>query len=98
MLLNCMRKITNKVVGAFNRGEKCTYGNTHTDGVRLYLHGNCIAERVEGGFLVSDGGGWKYAPTKERLNGINGVRVYKKAGQWYLNGEMWDGEPRLVTN
>jgi hypothetical protein len=36
--------------------------------------------------------GWKTATTKERLNGIHAVRIHQRKGEWYLNGEKWNGE------
>ena len=62
------------------------------DSVILLLHGNPIAH-----YLVADrvlyvcDGNHQTVTTKERLNGLPGVSVHQKAGQWYLNGEKWDG-------
>jgi hypothetical protein len=60
--------------------------------VVLKLHGNAIARRDVGStdFEVCDGG-WTSNTTKERLNGLPGVRVNQKAYAWYLNGVEWDG-------
>lgn len=64
--------------------------------VGLYLHNNLIArKRYENDVLVSfeiTNAGWQSNTTKERLNGLNGVSIYEKKGQWYLNGKKWDGE------
>jgi len=86
-----MRQITEQVVGAFNRGQSKKVGNTETDGISLWLFGNKIAEHSEGGIWITNAG-WKSPTTKERLNGITGVHVTQKKGEWYLNGHRWDGE------
>jgi hypothetical protein len=36
--------------------------------------------------------GWFSNTTKERLNAIDGVSVYQKDWNWYLNGEQWNGK------
>lgn len=72
------------------------------DSVILVLFGNPIARyKVDDRVLyVCDGNHQtvttrprppKTATTKDRLNGLPGVSVHQKAGQWYLNGEKWDG-------
>lgn len=43
-----------------------------------------------GTFEVCDGG-WSSNTTKERLNGLPGVRVNQKDYEWFLNGEPWNG-------
>jgi hypothetical protein len=35
--------------------------------------------------------GWFSKTTKERLNGLYGVSISQKAGEWYLNGIKWGG-------
>lgn len=96
------RKITTEAVAAFLKGNAFRCDNTRVevrpfqreahDSVILLLHGNPIAR-----YLVADralyvcDGNHQTNTTKERLNGLPGVRVHQKAGQWYLNGEKWDG-------
>lgn len=58
--------------------------------VYMTLHGHQIAMRDVFGDLFITSAGWETATTKERLNGIPGVHVMQKAGQWYLNGEKWE--------
>jgi glutamine cyclotransferase len=68
--------------------------------VGLYLHGNLIAKKEYQAIgyhstLVSfeiTNAGWGTPTTKERLNGLNGVRIHQAKGQWYLNGKEWNGE------
>ena len=62
----------------------------------MALHGNDIA-RIEEDYenekttIYVTNAGWFSNTTKERLNGIPGVRVYQKKGKWYLNDKEWDG-------
>lgn len=101
-----MRKITKIVSAAFEANKPLVYGNTEVvvlgDSdtksmiVTLYLHGNSIAKKFyTDGDLVSfniTNAGWDTTVTKERLNGLSGVSIYQKKGQWYLNGKEWNGE------
>jgi len=85
------RKVTETIVDAFLSGQTKTVGNTHCDGSGIYLHGNLIAIREADQIYVSNAG-WFSNTTKERLNGIPGVSVSQIKGEWYLNGEKWDGK------
>ena len=96
-----MRKITAQAVEAFESGKPFHSANTRlypSDyGSRLYLHGSMIAEKCLGNGHDSAGlyittCGWNTATTRERLNGLKGVRVHTKRGVLYLNGETWDGD------
>lgn len=65
-----MRKISKIVISAFIAGNECEKDNTRTDGMRLYLHDNLIAEKTDnGGYMVSLAG-WPTPTTKERLNSL----------------------------
>lgn len=90
-----MRKVTREIVAAFMNHETKRVNNSYTDGTTLYLHGNEIAIHVKGGIEVSNAG-WFSNTTKERLNGLLGVRVCQKNHQWYLNDEPWDGSWKFV--
>lgn len=89
-----MRVITFKAVRAFNNGRKFKQSNTEVriegDMVSLYLHNNKIAERSPNGFYITNAG-WASNTTKERLNGLDGVSIYQKNWNWYLNGKEWNG-------
>lgn len=99
-----MRKITQDAVAAFLSGDEFSRDNTRVEvrpfklasepSVILVLHGNPIAAYVKSAGVatlqVCDGN-HQTNTTKERLNGLPGVRVHQKAGQWYLNGVAWDG-------
>lgn len=86
-----MRKVTKTVCGAFMRREAVKCGNTHTDGTRLFLHGNKIAEWMDGQVWISSAG-WNTPTTKDRLNGLPGVRIHSQHWLWFLNGKQWDGD------
>lgn len=95
------RKITEKAIQAFNNREDFKEGNTEVtnyDNVtRLELHGNCIATYRESiGLSISDGGYPISVTTKERLNGLDGVRVHTKAGTHYLNDKEWNGSSVIL--
>lgn len=85
-----MRKITREIVAAFMNRETKKIGNSHTDGTALYLHGNKIAVHVKCGIEVTTAS-WNTPTTRERLNGLPGVRVNVRRGQLYLNDRPWDG-------
>lgn len=98
------RKITTDAVEAFINGQEFSRDNTRVevrpfqreahDSVILLLYGNPIARYIKTQGLatlqVCDGNHQTNA-SKERLNGLPGVSVHQKAGQWYLNGVAWDG-------
>ena len=92
------RKITTLAINAFMSGVKFNKDNTSVDvnpfgDVVLYLHGNQIAQRrkIENDLQITNAG-WQSNTTKERLNGIPGVSICQKKGQWFLNGNTWNGE------
>lgn len=86
-----MRLITSKIINAFMQGEAKKISNTHTDGQSLWLFNNKIAEHREDGLYITNAG-WKSQTTKERLNALPNVSISNKKGEWYLNGNLWDGE------
>ncbi len=90
-----MRKITKQIVEAFIEGRPKSGKNTSTDGEKLYLHGNCIAEKIGKELHISNAG-WFSTTTKERLNGLPHVSIYQSKGRWYLNGVEWDGKWQKV--
>jgi hypothetical protein len=93
------RQITENAVRAFLLGDNFKQSNTevHADctGVRMYLFGNLIANRV-GNRLQITTAGWNTATTRERLNGLPNVKVYQRKGQLFLNGQPWDGMQRII--
>lgn len=85
-----MRKITEKITTAFLNKTSKRSGNTTTNGSSLFLHGNEIARHTADGLEITHAG-WPTTTTKDRLNALPGVRVWQKEGQWFLNGQEWDG-------
>lgn len=86
-----MRKITREIAFAFEHGITLKIDNSRTDGRSLWLFDNKIAEKRYDGLWVTNAG-WESKTTKERLNGLRGVRIQQVRGQWYLNGRAWNGE------
>ena len=86
-----MRKITREIAFAFEHGITLKIDNSRTDGRSLWLFDNKIAEKRADGLWVTNAG-WDSNTTKERLNGLRGVRIQQVRGQWYLNGRAWNGE------
>jgi hypothetical protein len=102
-----MRKITQQSVNAFLSGQKFNNSNTAVtvrrpietvrEIVRLELHGNVIATRIQDSPLFTiNACGWFTNTTKERLNALPNVSIKQKAGVWYLNGEAWDGKNKTI--
>ena len=99
-----MRNITREAVDAFLSGREWKKDNTEVkvevrkgrrSKVTMLLHGNAIA--VTGQFDSHPGlristAGWDTNTTRERLNGLPHVYVYRKKGQLHLNGKPWDGD------
>jgi len=93
-----MRKITKESIKAFMNAEVFNKSNTKVrvlpNVTVLSLFGNDIAWKYNDPnqtISISDAG-WKSDTTKERLNGIPGVSIQQKKGEWYLNGNEWDGK------
>ena len=85
-----MRKVTRETCNAFMVRTRKAMGNTSTDGQRLSLHGNVIAEWRDDGLWVTNAG-WPSNTTRERLNGLRGVSVTQRNSYQYLNGHKWHG-------
>jgi len=92
-----MRKITIESVMAFMEARPFKKDNMTIEVLPnvtiMTLFGNRIAYRYNdpNRTLSITNCGWKSATTKERLNAIPGVYINQKKGQWYLNGEVWNG-------
>lgn len=96
-----MRKITKESVNAFLMAKTFNKGNMSVEesyGVwKLKLHGNTIATIDELGVLSVSNAGWTSNTTKERLNGLPGVRIHQKNWNWFLNGVEWDGSWKRIS-
>lgn len=92
-----MRKITEESVDAFMNARKFKKANMEVEVLPnvtiLKLHGNKIAYRYNNPerTLSITNCGWFTNTTKERLNALEGVNIYQKNWEWYLNGKQWDG-------
>jgi|SRR6185369_3289418 len=90
-----MRNVTSQIVEAFGARRAARISNSSTDGQALFLHGNKIAEWRDNGLWVTTAG-WNTVTTRERLNGLPGVRVTAR-GVLRLNGKVWDGSWACVA-
>ena len=93
------RKITQEAVNAFYNNRRFNKSNMSVDisdgQTLLKLHGNTIAGINSHGTWITDAD-WPTRTTFERLNGLDDVRVNKKKGQMYLNGQEWDGSKTYI--
>jgi hypothetical protein len=93
-----MRKITEQSVDAFMNARQFKKDNMTIEVLPnvtvMKLYGNAIAYRFNDPerTLTITNRGWFTNTTKERLNAIPGVHIHQKNWQWYLNGEVWDGD------
>lgn len=93
-----MRDITFKAVQAFMEARPFKSSNTKVEVLPnctiMKLFDNPIAYRYNDPerTLSITNSGWQSKTTKERLNGIDGVRISQSKGKWYLNGNEWDGK------
>ena len=93
-----MRKITMEAVYAFENARRFKKSNMSVEVMPnvtvMKLYGNAIAYRYNDPerTLSITTTGWLTKTTKERLNGIPGVHITQRKGEWYLNGEQWDGK------
>ena len=87
-----MRKVTEQIKTAFEKGESLKVGNTRTDGNRVWLHGNLIVERTETGNIFATLAGWNTPTTRERVNGITGLNFHQVNFEACHDGEPIDSE------
>ncbi len=100
------RQITNNAIAALIEGRPFSRHNTQVIvndeedendvGDFLYLHGSAIMKIDSSGVYITTAG-WDTSTTKERLNGLNGVRVHHHKKQLYLNDKPWDGKWTKVS-
>lgn len=92
-----MTQITERICRAFMNHRTLKIDNSETDGTSLWLFGNMVAQWRHGELCITNAG-WKTKTTKERLNGLDGVRIQSIRGTWHLNGTAWDGGWIQVSN
>ena len=91
-----MRTVTKKAIQNFNASKNFVSVNTKVvvmdDVTLLLLFDNIIAYKFNDGKIKISNCGYFTNTTKERLNALDGVNIYQKNFNWYLNGEKWDGK------
>jgi len=91
-----MRKITEESINAFLSRTNFSKANMQVKNenkeTRLKLHNNTIAILNEFNELFITNCGWESNTTKERLNALPNVSIRQKNFEWFLNGELWNGE------
>ena len=95
-----MRKITKEAINAFINKQEFKKSNTEVicenNIYYLKLFGNKIAALQSDGRMWISNAGWTSNTTKERLNGLPGVKIYQRKKMWYLNDNLWDGSPKYI--
>ena len=91
-----MRKVTKESIKAFYNREPFKKSNTVIENKEgktyLKLFGNIIATLDETSELFITTADRNTRTTRERLNGLSGVRLGTKKEQLYLNNIPWDGK------
>ena len=91
-----MKKITKESIKAFYNREPFKKSNMivkNKEGkTYLKVFDNVIAILDEVNELFITTAGWNSVTTRERLNGLSGVRLGTKKEQLYLNNIPWDGK------
>ena len=92
-----MRSITRQSAEAFMNAERFKKGNMEVEVLPnvtvLKLFGNSIAYRYNDPerTLSITNCGLDTPTTKERLNALPNVSIRQVNGEWFLNGEKWNG-------
>ena len=82
-----MRAITQAACNAFEGGYNMNQSNTNVSNGSMFLHGHEIARWIDG-VLEINLQGWNTNTTRERLNGLRGVKLRQKNFVLYLNGSV----------
>ena len=85
-----MRKVTQKIKQAFEKGTSLKVGNTRTDGQTVWLHGNAIVKRDSSGLVLASLAGWNTPTTRERVKGITGMNFHQNNFAPMLDGNEVD--------
>ena len=85
------RQITEQACRAFENGRSFQLSNTVVRDDAMYLWGHKIAYKENGKLYVSLCG-YNTVTTRERLNGLSGVRVNSKNYTPYINGVEVDSD------
>ena len=94
--MRIMRKITKESIKAFYNREPFEKSNMVIENKEgktyLKLFGNIIAMLDEVNELFITTADYNTRTTRERLNGLSGVRLGTKKGKLYLNNIPWNGK------
>ena len=91
-----MRKITKESIKAFYNREPFKKSNMIVENkeektyLKLFENAIAILDEVNDLFITT--AGWNSVTTRERLNGLSGIRLGTKKEQLYLNNIPWDGK------
>jgi hypothetical protein len=95
-----MSTISTKAADALLNYKKLNSSNTKVwqdyDGSHMAIFGNKIAWVTLKGELWIDACGWVSKTTRDRLNEVLGGGLSIKKKEYYLDGEVWDGKPRMI--
>jgi hypothetical protein len=95
-----MSTISTKAADALLNYKKLNSSNTKVwqdyDGSHMAIFGNKIAWVTLKGELWIDACGWVSKTTRDRLNEVIGGSLSIKKKEYYLDGEVWDGKPRMI--
>jgi hypothetical protein len=86
-----MRKVTEQITRAFLNRQKRSVGNSMTDGVTLFLHGNAIAKKrdFQEEWIWITLAGWPTPTTRERLTGLLKATICEKARVFQRDGRQY---------
>ena len=77
------------VIEAFKEQKAKKLSNTESTGKELLLFKNTIAKWKNNEIWITNAG-WRTKTTKDRIQ-LLGANLRQIKGEWYLNGELWDG-------
>jgi hypothetical protein len=95
-----MKAISTKSAYALLNYSKVKSANTivwqDSEGSHMSLFGNKIAwVTLDGSLWVTDCG-WVTPTTRDRLSAVLGLPLSIKKRSWILDGQPWDGSPKLI--
>jgi len=91
-----MKRITEQTVTAFINGKNRSISNTVSTGDALLLHGNMIAQRIDGKVLATNAG-WPTVTTRERLNGLPDIWFRQHKGEQVVSFRRDENDDNLYT-
>lgn len=84
------------IIEAFKEQKAKKLSNTESTRKKLLLFGNTIAKWRNNKIWITNAG-WRTKTTKDRLQTL-GANLRQIKGEWYLNGELWDGNWIKINN